>query len=95
MKVIEKTEGQKGSYTILGSAYLNAGNLAEAKKCYLAELKNNPTDSEANYNLGKIAFEEKKFAEATAYFSRVAYLPVYQSRLQKYWKVIEKEIFMK
>jgi len=92
---VEKTEGQKGSYSLLGQAYMNAGNLAEARQCFVKELQNNPTDSPSNFNLGKMAFNEKKYSEATAYFSRVAYLSGYQNLLKPYWQTIEKEVLQK
>lgn len=91
----EKTEGQKEIYAYLGRAYMESGNAPEAKKYYLKELESNPTDASANFNLGKIAYEEEKYSEATAYFSRVAYIPHYKTLLQPYWKTIEKEVLEK
>jgi len=92
---VEKTEGQKGSYSFLGQAYMNAGNLKEARRCFLKELEKNPTDPPSNFNLGKMAYDEKRYSESTAYFSRVAYLPGYQNLLKPYWQTIEKEVLQK
>lgn len=91
---VEKTEGQKGSYSLLGQAYMIAGNLKEARKCFLKELEKNPTDSPSNFNLGKMSYDEKKYSESTAYFSRVAYIPGYQNLLKPYWQTIEKEVLL-
>ena len=52
----------------------------------------NPLDPVANFYLGDLFFKEKKYQDATAYFSRVAYLPDYRNRLKPYWDTIEKEV---
>jgi tetratricopeptide (TPR) repeat protein len=91
----EKTEGQKEIYSLLGRSYMESGTASEAKKYFHKELELNPADPTANFNLGKIAYEEKKYNEATAYFSRVAYIPHYKTLLQPYWSTIEKEVLAK
>jgi len=93
--VVEKTEAQEGSNSLVGLAYIGLGNTGEARKYFRKELEKFPTDHHANYNLGKIAFEEKKYTEATAYFSRVAFLPEYKNALRPYWRTLEKEVLQK
>jgi len=93
--LVEKTGGQKGSYSLLGLAYLKTGNVEEAKKNFKLEMDNNPLDPTANFYLGDLAFKEKKYSEATAYFSRVAFLPEYKGTLKPYWATIEKEVLNK
>ena len=90
--VITKTDNQKGSNSLLGLAYLKAGNPKHAQRHFAKELEKNPTDAQANFYLGKLAFEAKRYTAATAYFSRVAYLPRYQKRLQPFWRTIEEEV---
>ncbi len=91
-KAVVLTKGQKGINSLLGRAYLSAGNVSEARRCFLKELETNPTDPPANFRLGELAFKEKKYTEATAYFSRVAFLPGYRNKIKPYWKTIEKEV---
>ncbi|MBN1902115.1 tetratricopeptide repeat protein [Candidatus Sumerlaeota bacterium] len=92
---VEKTEGQAELYSYLGRAYMESGNKAEAKRYFLKELESNPTNPTSNFHLGQIAYAEKKYNEATAYFSRVAYIPQYKNLLKPYWATIEKEVLAK
>lgn len=94
-KLIEKTEGQDGSHTLLGKAYLKNGRINLAREQFSKELDNNPTNPQANFHLGDLAYKNGNYAEATAYFSRVAYLPEYKKRLQRYWDKIEKNVLEK
>jgi len=89
---VEKTEGQEGIHALLGFAFLKAGNKTEARKHLEKELERNPTNALANFNLGKMAFEAKRYPEATAYFSRVAYLPNYKPKLKPYWDTIKSQV---
>lgn len=91
-ELIKKSGAQKGSYSLLGSAYLLKGDKESARASFLREMENNPLDPIANFQLGDLSFKEKKYQEATAYFSRVAYLPDYRNRLKPYWDTIEKEV---
>jgi tetratricopeptide (TPR) repeat protein len=93
--LIKKTEGQKGSYRLLGMIYFDNGKLASARAAFLKELEKNPTDPDSNFHLGTLAFDEKKFTDATNYFSRVAFIPSYKNKLKPYWKTIEKEVLEK
>ncbi|MCX7001294.1 MAG: tetratricopeptide repeat protein [Candidatus Sumerlaeota bacterium] len=93
--VVEKTSAQKGSLALLGFAYLKTGNIEEAKKQFKLEMERNPLDPLANFYLGELAFKEKRYSEATAYFSRVAFLPEYKEALKPYWATIEKEVLSK
>ena len=89
---IIKTKGQKGTYSALGLAYLKLGKIPEAKDFFTQELEKNPTDPLANFHMGDLAFKDKQYSEAMAYFSRVAYLPGYKETLKPYWNTIEKEV---
>jgi tetratricopeptide (TPR) repeat protein len=93
--VVEKTSAQKGSLSLLGFAYLKTGNIEDAKKNFELEMEKNPLDPLANFQLGEMAFKEKRYSEATAYFSRVAFLPGYKGALKPYWATIEKEVLSK
>jgi tetratricopeptide (TPR) repeat protein len=93
--VVEKTSAQKGSRSLLGLAYMKTGNIEEAKKNFELEMEKNPLDPLANFYLGDLAFKEKRYSEATAYFSRVAFLPEYKGALKPYWATIEKEVLSK
>ena len=93
--VVKKTDAQKGSCSLLGFAYLKTGNIEEAKKQFELEMEKNPLDPLANFHLGDLAFKEKRYSEATAYFSRVAFLPEYKEALKPYWATIEKEVLSK
>ena len=95
MKVVELTDGQAGSFSQLGIAYLRAGDEPKAREFFLKELESNPRDPQANYHLGKLAFEDKNYTEATSYFARVAYLPHYRKRLKPYWETIERQVLQK
>jgi len=91
-ELIKKSDGQKGSYSSLGVAYLRKGDKESAKESFLREVDANPLDPVANFYLGDLSFKEKKYQDATTYFSRVAYLPDYRNRLKPYWDTIEKEV---
>ena len=91
-ELIKKSGGQKGSYSSLGIAYLLKGDKESAKVSFLREMDKNPLDPIANFQLGDLSFKDKKYQEATAYFSRVAYLPDYRNKLKPYWDTIEKEV---
>jgi len=58
--------------TLLGSSYLQLGDLAKATDAYKEALSYKPGHGEALAGLGEIAFHEQKFDEAQRYF-RQAY----------------------
>ncbi len=84
---------EKGSHRLLGQAHLKKGEDAEARASFERELEINPTDTEAVFHLGEIAFRQKKYTEAASFFSRVAFLPEFQEKLKPYWETIMREVF--
>lgn len=56
------------AYGLMGSAYLNQGKKAKAKEIFQQALALNPNYPDALNNLGVIAAEEGRFAEAEAMF---------------------------
>jgi len=58
-------------YTNLGASYLEAGNVAEAKKYFEKSVEVMPDYYLAHQNLGRIALQENDLPAAEKYFSRV------------------------
>jgi protein O-mannosyl-transferase len=72
------------SYYMLGNAEAEAGNLAEAARCYRAALRIAPDFVEAHDQLGKVFIQQKKFAEAEAQFGEILQQHPYDANAHKH-----------
>ena len=56
----------------MGQLYFEAGNIAEARRCYAKALAIQPNDPDVNYNAGIAAMADGDLAKAEEYFGKAA-----------------------
>lgn len=71
-KVTELYSGDYRGFNNLGMAYMNEGNVAEARRCFQSALQIEPNNPDVNYNAGVAAMADGDLKKAEEYLGKAA-----------------------